>query len=264
MRKNRGQVALVVLIISAIALTLGLSLADRVRTDIKTDTDDEQLQRAFNAAESGIENYLVDPGSEYEGSDGSLAEVSSSSVIGDVIGFEEQTIRDHYAYFWLVGHNGDDINMAESYGSDSIGICYNDFPGAMAVYYFYVDAGNYKVDRTVYNIQDDWMNDGINDDVYGEISGMCEGYSFGMSFNKVDGSNPSITPLLLVIRPINGASRFAVMAQGGATIPSQGIIIDSIGRSGKASTTVSVYKRWDPSYYMSFLLEGLTAESSID
>lgn len=265
MKRSTGQIALVVLIISAISLTLGLALADRVRTDIKTDTDDEQLQRAFNAAESGVENYLVNPSVGYTGSDGSWADVTASGVTGEVIEFGEHTVKDHYAYFWLVGHDSDDeIDVSESYGGDSIGICYNDYPGAMAVYYFYLNAGSYKVERVIYNIQDDWMANGINDDVYGETAGMCEGYSFGMSFGRLDGSNPTTTPLLLVIRPINGASRFAVRAEGGATIPSQGEIIDSTGRSGSASTTVSVYKRWDPSYYMSFLLEGLTAEISIN
>ena len=266
MKKNNGQVALVVLIISAISLTLGLSLADRVRTDIKTDTDDEQLQRAFNAAESGIENYLVNPGVGYSGNNGSWADVTASDVTGEVIEFGEYTVRDHYAYFWLAGHNDDDtINTSSGYyGGDGVSICYNDYDGAFAVYYFRINGGAYEVIRRVYNLTSDYINDGINS--FGEDDDVCggdSGYSLGMTFSEIEGS--STVPLLMVIRPLgplNSGSRFALGEIDG-TLPSQGKVIDSIGISGRASTTVSVYKRWDPSYYMSFMLEGLTAEVSI-
>lgn len=268
MKRSTGQIALVVLIISAISLTLGLALADRVRTDIKTDTDDEQLQRAFNAAESGVENYLVNPSVGYTGSDGSWADVTASDVTGEVIEFGEHTVKDHYAYFWLVGHNGDDsINESEYYDGSVLSICYNKYPGAFAVYYFRNNNGSYDVVRKVYNLTTDYINNANNtlvDSDSGNVCGDEYQYQNGMNFSGFGGGDPGVIILLAVIRPLGGGSRFAIKAFGDGILPSQGEIIDSTGRSGSASTTVSVYKRWDPSYYMSFLLEGLTAEISIN
>ena len=259
MKKNKGQVALVVLIISAIALTLGLTLADRVRTDIKTDTDDEQLQRAFNAAESGIENYLVNPGTGYTGSDGSTADVTSHDVTGVVIEFGKYTVQDDYAYFWLVGHDSNDnIDISNIYGGDSVDICFDEYDGSMAVYYFGMNGASYDVIREVYNI-DGSTNEVENGSSSDHASGVCGGFEVGIEDFDVSGFT---TPLLIVIKPLFGGSRFAL--QGTSDFPSQGEIIDSTGRSGQASTMVSVYKRWDPSYYMAFMLEGLVARNSIN
>ena|SRR3990167_8732404 len=58
MKKRRGQVLVLVLLVVVVALAVGLSVASRNLTNLRTTTQTEQSQRAFNAAEGGIENTL--------------------------------------------------------------------------------------------------------------------------------------------------------------------------------------------------------------
>jgi Tfp pilus assembly protein PilX len=59
-RKNlqRGQILLVIILFMVVILTIGLSLAARNITNISESTADENSQRAFSAAEAGIQVAL--------------------------------------------------------------------------------------------------------------------------------------------------------------------------------------------------------------
>lgn len=54
----RGQALLMVVLVMVIALTVGLSIAARTTTSIRTSTEDANSQKAFSAAEAGIEQSL--------------------------------------------------------------------------------------------------------------------------------------------------------------------------------------------------------------
>lgn len=60
MRQNKeaGQVLLVVVLVMVVALTVGLSVLSRSITDLRNSVDEENSQRAFSAAEAGIEHFL--------------------------------------------------------------------------------------------------------------------------------------------------------------------------------------------------------------
>lgn len=58
MKKKSGQILVVVLLVVVVALAVGLSVASRNLTNLKTSTQAEQSQRAFTAAEGGVENTL--------------------------------------------------------------------------------------------------------------------------------------------------------------------------------------------------------------
>lgn len=56
--KKSGQILILVLLIVVVALAVGLSVASRNLTNLKTSAQTEQSQRAFAAAEGGIEDIL--------------------------------------------------------------------------------------------------------------------------------------------------------------------------------------------------------------
>src|SRR3989338_3351838 len=59
MRKNeKGQAFLIVVLVMVVALTVGLSVASRTVTNLRTTAEEENSQRAFSAAEAGIEKAL--------------------------------------------------------------------------------------------------------------------------------------------------------------------------------------------------------------
>lgn len=53
-----GQILVLVLLVVVVALAVGLSVASRNLTNLRTSTQSEQSQRAFSAAEGGIEDIL--------------------------------------------------------------------------------------------------------------------------------------------------------------------------------------------------------------
>ncbi len=55
---QEGQIGLIVLLLTVVLLTIGLSIATRSVTDIRLSRQEEESSRAFNAAEAGIEDAL--------------------------------------------------------------------------------------------------------------------------------------------------------------------------------------------------------------
>jgi len=68
----RGQAVLIVLLIMVVALTVGISISTRSTKDIRQSTRTEESQRAFSAAEAGLEAALV-------ATDGSISQNLSST-----------------------------------------------------------------------------------------------------------------------------------------------------------------------------------------
>lgn len=58
---QKGQVLIVLLLTTLVVLTAGLAITVRSLNDVTTSTRNDQSQRAFSAAEAGIEKYLANP-----------------------------------------------------------------------------------------------------------------------------------------------------------------------------------------------------------
>ncbi|HSW47754.1 MAG TPA: hypothetical protein VLG67_01625 [Candidatus Saccharimonadales bacterium] len=58
---QNGQSLLIVVLVMVVVLTVGLSVAVRSTTNIRNSTDDESSQKAFSAAEAGVEQALLNP-----------------------------------------------------------------------------------------------------------------------------------------------------------------------------------------------------------
>lgn len=85
-RSSRGQALLVVVITMIVALTVGLTLATRTITNLKISKQNEDSQRAFQAATSGIEKYIQSPTSQNTGQfTGSSFTTNVDEVSGETI-----------------------------------------------------------------------------------------------------------------------------------------------------------------------------------
>lgn len=58
LRSQHGQALLVVVLVMVVALTVGLSVLSRSITNLRNAADEEHSQRAFSAAEAGIEHFI--------------------------------------------------------------------------------------------------------------------------------------------------------------------------------------------------------------
>jgi Tfp pilus assembly protein PilX len=77
--ESSGQVLLIVIITMIVALTVGLSLASRTISNLKISKQNEDSQRAFQAASAGIEKYLNQ--SSGSGADVSLTNATFSTTV---------------------------------------------------------------------------------------------------------------------------------------------------------------------------------------
>jgi len=75
---QQGQVLLIVVLVMVVALTVGLSVATRSITNLRTTTEEENSQRAFAAAEAGIERAIKSKAGL------SAAELGNNSTIKNV------------------------------------------------------------------------------------------------------------------------------------------------------------------------------------
>lgn len=69
---EKGQALLVIVLVMVVTLTVGLSLATRSITNSRISTEEDNSQKAFSAAEAGIEELLKTDGDLSEKSDSGL------------------------------------------------------------------------------------------------------------------------------------------------------------------------------------------------
>jgi len=126
-RGQKGQILLIVILAIIVASTVGLSLASRSVTSLRTSTEEAQSQKALSAAEAGIE--LVMQGTPSTGTINSGDSFSSQSsyhvTVAQPTGssFEiddGNTIsKDEGVDVWFVNHNSDGSTDQSSYQSYS-------------------------------------------------------------------------------------------------------------------------------------------------
>jgi len=235
-----GQVAIVVLLISAAVMTLGLSISKKTVIDTKIDTSEEQLKQAFNTAESGIDFYLGTGSTKFVAPDNqSVADVFVKNIgLGATVNFNQYTLVNKSHEFWLMGHLADgSMDPATYYSGTSISLCIDStFNGALKVDYFYQDAGpKYLVYHTGYNYTSGYVN-GFSDLSPLPGQGNCtSGYRELVLSAPLGGG---IKPVLLSLKPMRSGTKFYLLGSG-ADFPVQGIELSSVGKVGDATTGVN-------------------------
>ncbi len=267
--RRLGQVTLVILVISAVVMTIGLSMSKKAVVETRIDTDDETLKQAFNAAESGVDYYLGTGEVNYSSPDGMTAEVTVNTIGGEnELNLDEFTGENKVALFWLVGHDSDgNIDYSQYYGEgsdlsgDNLEICVsNDFDGSLKVEYFYLDDGDYKVSRKGFNYSLGQTVSGF-DDKSGATSDSCG--SGRKEVDVADFTGDDTTPLLLTATPIFAGTKLSL--RGSGTFPAQGEEIVAVGRAvdetmGGVNQRVRVFERYK---IPAFMLEAMTARLSV-
>ena len=243
-----GQVALMVLLVSAVVMTLGLSMSSTTKIETKIDSDEESLKKAFNAAESAIEYYQATEETSYSSDSRTEASVEVLTLGGgQELELTDFISANRVAYFWLCGHDGDgNIDETVLYGEDQLSVCVDTgFNGALKIDYFYKSGGIYQVERR-----------GI------DLGGLETVSDFPNQLVDVDNCvdvSVSGEPLLLAVTPLSVGSMLRI--KGNADFPFQGEEIVATGTiDGSVNQKVRVSSRFT---VPEFLLEGITAEGSV-
>ncbi len=246
--RSGGQVVLMVLLASALVLTLGLSAARQATVETSIDTDQELLKNAFNAAESGIEYYLKTGDKNYANTDSpdGGATLETSPLLGDkeILSFNHKLNPENPEFFWLVDHTqngsiGTNYYNRPSGGGNTIDIC-SDQPGPvrLKVDYFYGVGTSIAVQR----------GDGTNPIL--STSGITSCID---DFSLIGNS------ILLVVTPLEEAMKVSIT--GDVVFEPQGEKITSTGIVGKINNQITIehpYKLFIP-----FLIDPVVSEDVV-
>lgn len=235
-KNNKGQVALIVLLVSAVVLTLGLSASKKAITDTKVDKDEADLKNAFNVAESSINQYLSvgkTGASAYVNDDGSAkADISVQPIgSGSQIKSDGVVIDGQNSLFWLVDHNASG-GIGTSYYKKSTTLSLTvdpSFTGALKIDFFYKNGLIYSVNRSGY--------------YFSNATPVVNNYVFSGS-KTVNITIGTEDALLLVITPIGGNTN--LILSGSGTFPVQGEEITAVGNVGNGvKTQVKTVNKYD-------------------
>src|SRR5260221_13060386 len=106
-KRESGQVVLVVLLVMVVTLTVVLSILGSSTSDIKTSTNETESLRALSAAESGLEQNLA-TGTSSAGNVNGVAYNITTSGLGKgskVFNYPVNIVSGDNAVFWFVSHD---------------------------------------------------------------------------------------------------------------------------------------------------------------
>ena len=229
----KGQVAIIVLLVSAVMLTLGLTMSKGETTQIKLNTNDELLKKAFDKAESGINFFLGTGGTNYVSPDDGNANVNVAKIgEGNTkIDFGELVLVGASENYWLVNHlvNGD---IGTTYFSGpNIDVCGTNYSDSVQISLFYKSGGQVNVRRQLIN-----------------------------NLNSCAVITMTGSPILMTITPVNTSGKFYIEAKNGGSFSSQGVDVESQGSVGGTNKKLSIRQRY---VLPGFLTAGIMSEGAV-
>jgi len=199
---RKAQVAIIVLLVSAVMMTVGLSLSKKATTETKLDINEELLKKAFNAAESGINYYLGTGNTNYNAPDSlSSADVTARNIVaeGAILDFGEYVPTNGTEFYWLVNHLDNGDIGTTYYGAPTIDVCGTGFTGSAEINYFYKLGANFGVKRYGYN---------FSSDVTKKVNGFTEASGSCATISTIN------NPILITVTPIFNGGRFYLSGSG--------------------------------------------------
>jgi hypothetical protein len=274
-KEYKGQAILIIILVMAVVLTIGLSIASRSTTDIKISQQTEESARAFSAAEAGVESALVAVGATtVTGSFTTEASFESSSTpfgSGTQFAFPGEYGIDETLTVWLADHT----TLAKQFDRKLLKVVWGK-PGtvidkntpALEVIIYYKDGTEYKVGRYAIdpvpaNTNDRGDNKFCHLDNTNCTSPLITSFSdnrdsgekvhnklfrFGAVLNLENagfwGANKTLIFTRLRALYTGDDQIFGVMtpegAGGSGEFPDQGTKIESVGQAGNATRRVEV------------------------
>lgn len=254
MQRNSGQVLLIVIITMIVALTAGLSIASRTITNLKLSKQNEDSQRAFQAASAGIDKYInASSGTNLVNTlNNSKFTTTITTVNGANLSLNNGSPVDQdrgidvwlstYPNYAAPLYNG---TITLYWGSSNQTNCGSGFtvntrPAIEVV----IVSGSVAVPTVKKYVYDFCSNTGGS----GRISSTLISTSgAGGAFNGVTYTNSGTTPVItngLIMKVIPLYNSSIVGLQGSAPFPSQGKIIQSTGTSGESARKIIYYESY--------------------
>jgi hypothetical protein len=263
-RSEAGQILLVVVLVVIVVTTVGLSLASRSITSLRTSTEEAESQKALAAAEAGVERLLENSAPTTEGTiGGTLANANYSAYVHQLsattflMNGGNSVPKDEGADLWFTVYSSDkdwtkryisplggwNGTLHVYWGTDSSNPCNNP---ALEIIIVTGTAGNPVSKRYTY----DPCLARQSENHFGLPSP-----SGGMSLPYGSDGIDVVGGLIARVIPLYGSTIVGVDG-GNTALPLQGFFINSTGTSGQTSRKIRVFKGY-PQTYLPYLSYGL-------
>jgi hypothetical protein len=272
--EQAGQILLIVVLTMIVALTVGLSIAARIVTELKLSKQNEESQRAFQAAESGIQQTLLRQNPIQEGnfeenkasfSTTFQSDIGTSLVLNNGLDVDQDSGAD----VWLSDYSADSAKLylnPMGGGTGSVGITLywgsptqttcqkgdgDKIAPAIEVVLLKGPLSTPTIEKSVYEVpcaapatprisNSIIGTSGVPADVP-KVGGPRFQYFAPLKFNGADVKNG----LIMKIIPIFNSSIVGLKSTNGTTtFPSQGSVVESTGTSGDTVRKVVYYQSY--------------------
>lgn len=276
MNRERGQAALLILLVMAVVLTVVLSIVASSTSDIRISSNQAESLRAFSAAESGVEQALITSSSSCSGNtcQGTVGNAKYNATVSSLaqgqkfFNYPSNLLNGDLGVLWFVAHGSGGTFVCNSstpcFTGATVKICWGK-PGTANN-----TAVTPAVDLTVYylNTPGDYSTVRVSKAIYDPNSGRTSSNSYSVSdigscnvggvnyaFQKIvslgalgipGGVSSSQNGLqFLTARMIYNSDQdqplgFDLNFNNNTTIPSQGRLIDSTGNLNAATRKIEV------------------------
>lgn len=233
-----GQTLVIIIILMVISLSIGVAISSRYIQTVNITTVSDNSTRALNVAESETEHLLALPIETLEdyainGTCGADCHLELTNADGQItIADATVTILGNSSEPFLIELKQDEtkqVNLAGYPDTDFVSVCWNEPDMSIAGMYIYGQRGNYQADSFAHNPIDSTHSDNNFD-----ITTPAMGYMncFNVT-TKVDSA-------MLRMKSYYNDGVAIVVPNGGASIPTQGILLETLGTAGDAIKKVSV------------------------
>lgn len=244
---QKGQILLIVVLAAVVSLTVGLAAVSRTITNTKVSTDEANSQKALSAAEAGVEK-LITSSDVSLGSSGTLSnnanfDAKATSVEGSSpieLNGGRTVSQDDGADVWLSRYS-DYANQWPSSGTGTLTVYWTDNDNAdctknAAIEVILIsgtDKNNPQMDRYAYDACGARQTSNIFSIPGNGITINGKVYKNSFTINSI--TNGFIARVI----PLYADANIAVK---GDNLPSQGEIIESVGKSRNTTRVVRVFR----------------------
>jgi len=244
---QRGQILLIVVLIMVTALTVGLSVAARSVTNTRTAEDSASSEKAFSAAEAGVEQSLT---SNNTSNDSFSNNSSYKTTVVNLSGTEFQlssgspVLKDDSTDLWLSNYPGYTNqwggNFTIYWGKTSDNCTQSETTNTMAALEVMVLTGTPANPHLTRYLFDPCANRQAKNNFTNIAPGAYTVAGGTYAYKSSTITVAAGSGLVVSITPLYAPTIMAVQDSGG--IPSQGTVIQSTGSSGGTQREIQTYR----------------------
>ena len=216
-----GQILIIVLLVIVVVLAVGLSVASRNITNLRTATQSEQSQRAFSAAEGGVEEVLSKL-NEYEGLIASGGTISPDVEVGGIKNvqvvvsgkrvFENSISLGNVGQIKLTDENGQSVGSGKPIRIEWAKTSENGddgFPASLEIAQIFGLPSAYNQKRVYAQADSSRVNESVNSDLAAACPGFVEG-----EFRRCAQITTEVNGIILRIKPFWANATVRVLGVG--------------------------------------------------